>query len=76
MNPATPTPLAIKNLDAETVEQAVHQLHGILPELAYCVRCRWVHEFSSRRLAKEMDGKYTDIWNLVCNAELTLQGML
>ena len=68
--------MPITERDAETVEQAVYEMHNATPALALCIRYRWIHEFSGRRLATKMNTNRITIWQQVAQAETTIQGML
>ena len=73
-NPNSPPP--IDELDAEKIENAVYLLARSYILLARCLRARWIHEFSGRRLATELDTNHVSIWTLVSQAEMALQGVL
>ena len=70
----TGTPVIIA--DAERVEAAVQVLRQQDPQLALCLKWRWVYEFSGRRLAKELGTNRTDVWPIVERSEMALQGVL
>ena len=72
----SPTGTPVIHADAERVEAAVQVLRRQDPQLALCLKYRWVYEFSGRRLAKELGTNRTDVWPLVERSEMALQGVL
>jgi hypothetical protein len=72
----SPTGTPVIHADAERVEAAVQVLRRQDPELALCLKYRWVYEFSGRRLAKELGTNRTDVWPIVERSEMALQGVL
>ena len=72
----SPTGTPVIHADAERVEAAVQVLRRQDPQLALCLKYRWVYEFSGRRLAKALGTNRTDVWPLVERAEMALQGVL
>ena len=72
----SPTGTPVIHADAERVEAAVQVLRRQDPQLALCLKYRWVYEFSGRRLAKELGTNRTDVWPLLERSEMTLQGVL
>ena len=72
----SPTGTPVIHADAERVEAAVQVLRRQDPQLALCLKYRWVYEFSGRRLAKELGTNHTDVWPIVERSEMALQGVL
>jgi hypothetical protein len=72
----SPTGTPVIHADAERVEAAVQVLRRQDPQLALCLKYRWVYEFSGRRLAKELGTNRTDVWPIVERSEMALQGVL